>query len=112
MQDMEERSAQIVNMKKIFRNASSVRIWLGSEEGTSAALGQVGRSSEHTLSKPPSEDDLRAEGSVAACGSPPFRRILNRQERFDMRVEEQGEKEPSQNTDLALVLRNKVFSRR
>jgi len=38
MRNMEERSHQIVNMRRIFSNASSVWVWLGTEEGVSAAL--------------------------------------------------------------------------
>jgi hypothetical protein len=120
MGNMEERSHQIVNMRRIFSNASSVWVWLGTEEGVSAALGQLGMSFELRLSKSPLEGDLSAGGSVVAGSSSPFGRVMRpsatskpptltgeREELF-----EQGVLQPSQNTDFSPVLYNKVFSRR
>jgi len=120
MENMEERSHQIVNMRRIFSNASSVWVWLGTGEGVSAALGQLGMSFELRLSKSPLEGDLSAGGSVVAGSSSPFGHVMRpsatskpstltgeREELF-----EQGVLRPSQNIDLAPVLYNKVFSRR
>ena len=120
MGNMEERSHQIVNMRRIFSNASSVWVWLGTEEGVSAALGQLGMSFELRLSKSPLEGDLSAGGSVVAGSSSPFGRVMRpsatskpptltgeREELF-----EQGVLQPSQNTDFSPLLYNKVFSRR